>query len=220
MKQHYSYKELSAYFDEETNSNVEIELHVKQCVQCQATVNSFTKISDSLQSWDEPEIHPAFATRVLGQLGRQTAPRKNRYQWRFGVVATAAIVLGIFSFMNIQQESALSPDLNRVFVVLNGEDIADEATLLAEMGRRFAEGEKVPVEAGFGFASLKDTDIIDNLTLMLALSSEEAADTVEAQWLSATDSTTALSRLNGAESALFKQLLAESAQKAILGQDI
>jgi hypothetical protein len=210
MNSHFSDKELSAFFDGESRNRVEIEKHLSQCPECQAAMKSLTTISQSLQSWDEPEIHPAFATRILGQIGSQPAPSKYRFQWRFRIAALAAVVLGVFTYYTAPQKSNPSEAPNAVKVALNPTELADE--LVAQFGLAMADGESMkPFEAGFGVVSAKDVkpSVLSKDDsrpgFSIGWSSEaEAADTVrangslvETHWLTETDSATALSRLDG-----------------------
>jgi hypothetical protein len=210
MKQHYSHKQLSAYFDGESPKQVEIETHLNDCIQCQATLKSFVRIANTLHSWDEPDVHPAFSTRVVGQLGQEKAPRETRFQWRFGVVVAAVVLLGLFTSYNIPQKSVPSLTPSTVTVALNPTELADE--LVAQFGLAMADGGSMkPFEAGFGVVSAQDVkpSVLSKddsrPSFSIGWSSEaETADTVRANgalvathWLTETDSATALSRLDG-----------------------
>jgi len=236
MKQHFSQKELSAYFDGESEYVYEIQRHLDECADCRTVMQSFEGVSNRIHTWEAPEVHPAFATRVLGDIGSELPRKPFGLAIRFGIAAFAVLTVGMFTFLNTGSDtnvlvdtpvaSAVSNDpLFNVAKSLFSEKSADESSLVAgdfqaELQRRFAVGDTLPTEAGFGMSMVKETSALNSPNFMLSLMDEQVAETVEEQWLSTPDSTIALGRLNGAEAQLFKQLLAHSAQKTILGQHI
>jgi len=67
--------ELSAYLDGESRDPERIARHLQSCPECARYHAQLVRLSGHLQTLRGPEVHPAFATRVMAHAAEAPAPR-------------------------------------------------------------------------------------------------------------------------------------------------
>lgn len=93
---HHVLDELSSYIDGESRDPERIARHLQSCPDCARRLVELRKLSAHLRALPEPEVHPAFATRVMASLAESPAPSP----WfhldfpRFAAAAMATLVFG------------------------------------------------------------------------------------------------------------------------------
>jgi len=98
MKKGHVLDELSAYIDGEARDPERIERHLRQCPACARRHLELLRLSSHLGALREPEVSPAFLTRVMAH-AREAEPLPARRAWwaaapRWGM-AIALIVAGL-----------------------------------------------------------------------------------------------------------------------------
>ncbi len=224
MKKHITTVELSVYADGESREPTTVEAHLSACRTCQNALAAITKISHALSDLPAPDIHPAFARRILATLEEETAPRYARSMpWGLtfaGVAAMGLLVAGAIlpSTMNRGNGSADNLALLATDVTSPTLELRDEATLLAEFDRVFSENRgaftNVMLKA---YAPVPAPDVLDDDFVVLALADNDVLNSVSDEWAVADDVRSVVNSMTKPETALFKQLLADSAHAESTG---
>jgi hypothetical protein len=223
MRKHITEVELSAFVDGESRKKQSIKAHLSGCQTCRDTVERIAAVSRALGKLPAPDVHPAFAQRILAQLGEETAPRYARSMpWGLTLAGVAAMGLLVASVL---LPSAMNSGTTPAQVALIDTDasassleLRDEASLLAEFDRVFSDDSdaftNVMLQA---YTTDPVPDDLDDDFVVLALADDDVLNTVSDEWAVANDLRSVVNSMNASETALFKQLLAESADTESAG---
>ena len=228
MKEHIELDELSAYLDDEAANVSVLESHLDTCDFCRDELSSLQSLSQRMQELPEPEVHPAFATRVLATiteeqttLGHSTRGRSGILRWVYGL-APVAVVATLFVAISLNT-SVDTPDgididsaqSTKIASILK----QDEEALFDELSAHFANNtssDSIVVSAYH--VSTPNSAQLDTTLLTLALNDSKVRSPVDQQWRDSKDVRTTINHLNAEESNFFKQMLMVHAQEALLGE--
>jgi anti-sigma factor RsiW len=223
MRKHIKSKDLSAYLDGESVNVSVVESHLDGCVSCTEELASLKTLSQRMHELPEPEIHPAFTTRVLAAIAEEetTRDRSGVLRWVFGlapVAVAAALFLTISLNAKVQfpdSTGSVSVQPNEVAKIL----AQDEEALFDELSAHFAQNDSSDSIVAAGYqATAPESAMKDTTLLTLALNDSKVRSHVDQQWSGSKDVRTTIRHLNVEESSLFKQMLMVHAQEALLGE--
>ena len=211
------YVELSAYLDGESGDADKMAALIQQDSAAARQYLEMAKLSAHLRALPAPDVHPAFATRVLAHI-REEAPaprRSRRWAWTAGLFAAAAIVaLVVFPTRSPQ---GLAPADNgeiaaRVLQLSKQPDemlrqqfeglLADAA--LPEFGDTSDEASGIDYPAQSENTELSDTAVLASIS---------ALDRDEPSYTDDSDMDTQLESLNDSELQALRVLLTDYAER-------
>ncbi|MCC6486452.1 MAG: hypothetical protein IT364_03055 [Candidatus Hydrogenedentes bacterium] len=201
-------EELSAYLDGEARDADGVARILKSDPQAARRYEELARLSSHLKSLPGPEVHPAFATRVLASAREQSLKgRTNRLRYWLPASALAALTLAAVAAAVLRggPEPAVDPSVAAVLELRHGNE--------AELGP---------------FATLMDQDILAPLETSaaepIAAPDSSAVDTMEMAlasmvWFESEDTArnetqdvdSMLESLNDAEITVLRELLVEYA---------
>lgn len=230
MSDHIEYTELSAYMDGESARTVAVESHLHTCDTCKAKMVSLQDLRDSLNALSEPEIHPAFATRVRASIEADdsfVSPIGFR-SWVYSLTGVAAAALLTFSLYSTTSSPTATPgvtvapaqsgvayaSLDRVEEILQQDEAELAARLESQLGSQWVDGAMVTAtfEVSTAEAAGGNSEFI-----LAAMTNSEPEAIITDQWLDNTDSITQINRLTDQQSDLFKEMLVMHARETLLG---
>ena len=224
MSNHITPKELSAYLDAESQTPDTIDTHLRDCAICQSSLNSMRSLSQSLQTLPQPEIHPAFAQRVLAEISERESKRARSFDFRWvyrsvSVVAAAAVLIAIS--VSSRVDAPASGDIlsgSQVpTIALNIEQ--DEDELFAKLNERFAAESSIDSIVSVAYqVSNPEPAKLDPAMIAFALNNATNRTHVGNQWPESKDVRTTINSLSADESYLLKQMLVVHAQEMLLGE--
>lgn len=223
MSKHITSVELSAFVDGEAKEPIAVETHIAQCQSCRDTVAGMKNMSHSLGSLPAPDVHPAFAGRIVATLEERPAPRRVRSMpWVFtfaGVAAMGLLVASAYLPIALRGENApMQVTLVNDSQTAPSLELRDEATLLAEFDRVFADNDSAFTNAMLqSYAAEPIPEILDDEFIVMALADNQVIDSVTNEWAVANDIRSIVNNMNESETSLFKQLLTDSAQSELTG---
>lgn len=159
MKDHHVIEELSAYIDGEARDPEGIARHLRSCESCARRHMELLKLSSHLRTLPEPEVHPAFLTRVMATVEEQAQAPARRWApiLRLGSAA-ALVVLAVALLQRFDTQPA--PPVEEKVAVKDAVDLdryLDEDTVTLELARLLDAGVEVDQVAA-GAPSLWSTD--------------------------------------------------------------
>lgn len=144
-------EELSAYLDGESRDAAALEKLLAEQPGLARQHNDYARIGALLRSLPDPDVHPAFATRVVAhaiEAGPAPAPWVAWLKWLVPAAGLAAVVLGA---VYLQQEEAVVEE-TPVIAVLR-KDWADEEKVVGQMEQMLDQGVQLELYA--------DEDVIE-----------------------------------------------------------
>lgn len=222
MKNHIDIEELSAFLDDEASDVLSLEAHLETCEHCRDRLAALKHDVSLLRSIPEPEVHPAFAARVVATIKEQESMR-GRFsvpRWVYGLIpagVAAALILSVVmsDAPDTGQDIAEISVNDRVAEILQ----QDEEALFDQLTVLFAKGTSQGSFASGAYdVSRPQPAMPDEAMLSLALSDSKNLMVVNHEWPDTKDLRTTINQLTADESDLFKQMLKAHAQEAILGE--
>ena len=204
--------ELSAYLDGEAEDPEGVARHLRECPECARQYAQLAKFSNGLRAVPDPEVHPAFLTRVMAEVAETRTTRWRPWSLRLVLLAAAAalvlVVLGLAALRDTAPSSG-SGDYTLAKKLMH----TDDETLIAEI-EPYVSLEEDPEEllvaysiAPYDYGVLGDDDLLDGLA------SAEWFDDFAEVWDQRADLDTMLASLDHEETEALKELLNEYAQE-------
>lgn len=145
MKDKHVLHELSAYIDGEAAQSQRIARHLQSCQQCASHHIQLQKLSTHLQMLTPPKDQPQFLPNVIDKITQSDPPQSIHYPkqitWKplFVPITLAALLLLCVGLALTIQEPKQTVQITTVLLPADI-DLADEATIVAEMERLLAAG--------------------------------------------------------------------------------
>ncbi|MCC6155548.1 MAG: hypothetical protein IT367_17395 [Candidatus Hydrogenedentes bacterium] len=109
------FEQISAYMDGESNAPHEVARLIETDADAARLYRELSRMSSSMQSLPAPDVHPAFATRVVAHV-REHAAADVVPAWRFavpkvlgGLAAVVAIAIAVWPFVRYGSGGITSP---------------------------------------------------------------------------------------------------------------
>jgi len=207
-------EEISAYLDGEAKDAPSITRLVAESGEASKEHLAYAELSARIRSLAEPDIHPAFAARVVATIQEQNDRKPAR--WRipaFVSVAAAALIVAALSFDSTRP----STPAQTVAIVPVAAPQADEATLMAELERRVSQDSDVQ---HFVLARFENTPRPEQLysdRLVSAIAGSRGAAAAGGAFAHGIDYRAAVQRLDDAQADALKQMLTASVREALEG---
>ncbi|HOZ45478.1 MAG TPA: hypothetical protein PLO37_11395 [Candidatus Hydrogenedentes bacterium] len=209
MKDSHVVGELSAYIDGESRDPERIARHIEACPECRARLDAMQGLSECIRDLPAPEVHPAFATRVLASI--EAEPARQRSAWRTRLVPAAslailALVVAVAA-LRYGREATQEPSGN--MAAASALPLLDDSVLITELERRADAGEILPEldESGWYETGSEDED------WMAVLAEAEWFDVLALAVESNEDLEAALGSLDAAAAQALKELLSDYVQR-------
>ncbi|GMU91031.1 MAG: hypothetical protein AMXMBFR4_00890 [Candidatus Hydrogenedentota bacterium] len=159
-------EELSAYLDGESDDPEAVARLLQKDADAARRYMEWSKLSAHLRALPPPQVHPAFATRVVALARESSAPhRPPRLAWLYGLAAAAlfAVIVAPWAF---RQESAVPALDPRVAQVLESREQSGETieSLASVLDERMPEDWDAVVDESLELAS----ESVDDYTTVLA----------------------------------------------------
>ena len=216
MRDRHVLDELSAYLDGEAKEPESIARHLQQCADCARRYMDLSKVSAHLQGLPAPDVHPAFAQRVMAH-ARETRPVRRRRWAPVSAVACAALLLVLAGTAWFLHDGEPTADLDLAGI--------DPDVLVEEIARR--DGEGLFAETGWDVlwemgsamgwdseASFEE-DTESGEEWMDVLASQQWLDPLAVSFDSESDVYALVDDLDAAETEALKELLIEYAQEGM-----
>ena len=221
MSAHVKFDEMSAYADGEEMDSEVLDAHFQTCAMCRDRLASLRAISLSVQELPQPDVHPAFAQRVLATIAEEESTRGRsgmlRWVYRLTPVAVAALLIVAVSLNGpVDAPDGTAIDLaleERTALILQ----QDEEALFDQLNVLFAAEESSDSIIAIAYhVSLSEPAATDPDLLTFALGDADDRALAGEQWPASTDLRTTIKHLNAGESNLLRQMLLVHAQEALL----
>lgn len=224
MSDHIEKEELSAFIDGEARNASKVRLHIEMCEECTAHLDALRSLQGSVQKLDEPDVHPAFATRVRATIEERALEPAPASWYRFGstlfgIAALTLLTVSLFSERPASIDTN-TPDNSLAIAEAEWKSILeqDESDLAerleTKLAREWVDG--AMVVAPYEVAESESTEI-DTAMLSLALRDAEPELVRTDLIIEGADSQTEITRMTPKQSELFKQMLVMHAREEILG---
>jgi len=211
------YEELSAYLDGESGDADKMAALLQNDSAAARQYLEMAKLSAHLRALPAPDVHPAFATRVLAHI-REGAPaprRSRRWAWTAGLFAAAALVALVVFPTRAPQAPAPADNAGIAARVLQLSKQPDETLrqqfdgLLAD-GALTEYGDTSEDAAGNDYlAQNENTDLSDTAVL----ASISALDRDEPSYTDDSDMDTQLESMSDSELQALRVLLTDYAER-------
>lgn len=197
---------ISAYLDGEAKDPSSIARLIAESGEASQEHLAFAELSARLRSLEAPEIHPAFAARVVATIEEQHELRASRWRIPAGVgLAVAALLVAAFSY-NSAQPGATVPQTASI-------PAANEDTLMAELERRVSQDSDVQHFVLARFENTPKPQDLYSARLVAAITGPQGASAAGA-FAHGIDYRAAVQRLDDAQTDALKQMLAASVREA------
>ncbi len=205
--------EISAYLDGEAADADAAQRLIQQSEEAATAYVAYSKLSAHLKALPEPDVHPAFATRVLARIEEEQAARSPRWvRWFAGATAAAALCLAAaLPFALNRDETPGAPTTTATNV--------SEDAIVNELARRVAEGDATdavqPEAYTFGdlMATYSAPVAQGDDEILLALGESEWFNELAVEVSAQQGLPEAISQLDDVEATIFRQLLEDYADE-------
>lgn len=207
---------ISAYLDGEAQDAPAIARLIAGSEDAAKEHSAFAELSARIRSLNEPDIHPAFAGRVVAAIEEQRDRRRAPWRLPLGLTAAAlALIAAIVSVQTAQRPTTTAPVAALTPVTTS--TAANEELMLAELERRVTQdaGLQHFFQARFDNAP-QPADLYTERLIAAVAGSRGGAAAGEA-FAHGIDYRVGVQRLNDAEADAFKQLLSASMREALEG---
>jgi len=134
-------EELSAFLDGEADQPDAVRRALEEDAALCGRADAYRKMGDGLKALPKPDVHPAFATRIMAAIEEaEPAPRRSlRWFWAAGCAAAALVALALLlrtapttepSGIQLTESSPAT-----------AEPLSDDSSVLNEMALRLESGE-------------------------------------------------------------------------------
>jgi hypothetical protein len=209
-------EDISAYLDGEAKDASSIARLIAESGDASQEHLAFAELSARLRSLNEPDIHPAFAARVVATIEEQRDRRAAR--WRIPAivgVAAAMLLVAALSYDSLQTVAPVTPVLNVANTPASlPAQAVDENTLMAELERRVSEDADVQ---HFVLARFENTPQPADLytdRLIAAVAGSRGAAVAGGAFAHGIDYRAAVQRLDDVQADALKQMLSASVREA------
>jgi anti-sigma factor RsiW len=189
MKGHCSIEELSAYVDGESKQPGRVAEHLARCPECTQRRRELVALSTRLRSLPEPDVNPAFVTRVLARASETSQEPKVRWLWTWPRIALAGGMAAIVAF-------------GAFFAVQSGRGASSDAYLGARLASDSSE------------SAAPSGDEVSADDLIAGLSDTEWFVTLASAWEDDDELDAVIQSLNADETVVFERLLHEYAEES------
>ena len=189
MKDHCSIEELSAYIDGTSSKPGRVADHLTHCPECTRRCREFSALSARLHALPEPELHPAFVTRVMAHASETHPEPKARWAWAWPRTLLAG---GLATVLTLG-----------IFLAVSGREGRPDTAM------RVAETEPYYAPEGTGTFG----DEVSTEDLVAGLADTEWFVTLAAAWEDDDDLDAVIQSLNSDETVTFEKLLREYAEE-------
>ncbi|MCC6699163.1 MAG: hypothetical protein IT365_26295 [Candidatus Hydrogenedentes bacterium] len=208
MKDERLNEELSAYLDGEARDAAGVERLLQSDPKAARRYAELARLSSHLKNLPGPEVHPAFATRVLASAREQSLKgRANRLRYWLpaGVLTLLALIAAAAAVLRGAPEPAFDPGIAAVLELRHGNEaeLGPFATLMDQ--DILAAPEMSPAEQG----ATQEASSVDSMEV--ALASVVWFESEDTERNEPQDVDSMLESLNDAEITVLKELLVEYA---------
>ncbi|MCC6796804.1 MAG: hypothetical protein IT366_16925 [Candidatus Hydrogenedentes bacterium] len=109
------FEQISAYIDGESDAPQEVARLIETDAEAAQLYRQLSRMSSSMQAFPAPDVHPAFATRIVAHV-REHATADAAPVWRFvlpkllgGLAAVVAIAIAVWPFVRYGSGGITSP---------------------------------------------------------------------------------------------------------------
>jgi len=213
-------EDISAYLDGEAKDAQSVARLIAESEDASKEHLAFAELSARLRNLDAPEVHPAFATRIVATIQEQQSRRRVLWRIPAGIAAAAAVLL--VAYVSINSAGPRTPhtpadNIAALPVPARPAVAADEDSLLAEFDRRITQDAGMQQFVMARFDNTGDTADIYTDRLLSAVARSEGAAAAGAAIAHGIDYRTTVQRLDGEQAAALKQVLAASMREALEG---
>ena len=148
MKKEDWLEELSAYLDGESDRASAVKRAVEQEPALRSRLEEYQRASHAVRDLPKPDVHPAFATRVMASIQEEPEPSKFAafLQWRpllAGLgVASLVVVVALPIWLNQETVNQDVQLVTNAEPILLREELLDEEQVLDEMAELMDQGEE------------------------------------------------------------------------------
>ncbi|MBI4557420.1 MAG: hypothetical protein HY706_07550 [Candidatus Hydrogenedentes bacterium] len=207
MKDHITNEELSAYLDGQAAEAKSIERHLAECSDCAQRHGAYARMSASLHTLRGPEVHPAFATRVLATIRERDAAQPAWWlRFRLPLVAAAATLVVVLALPLFFSSTVVAPPDNTLTAV-------DREQLENEVQSRLAQLASADLPEVTGFAPEPTVEEFSADELLEGLAAQEWFPMIANEIESDEDLNSILLAMDELETEAFRQELMEYAQR-------
>ncbi len=206
-------EDISAYLDGEAKDASSIARLIAGSADASKEHLAFAELSARLRSLDAPELHPAFAARVIASIEEQRDRRPVRWGIPVAIASTAfAIVLAVLSYASLQpvtpaQSVATLPAATPAAA-------SDEDALMAELELRVSQDSDVQQFVLARFENAPQPEQLYSDRLIAAVTGSRAAAAAGEAFAHGIDYRAAVQRLDDAQADTFKRMLTASVLEA------
>ncbi|MBI1317863.1 MAG: hypothetical protein GC168_02805 [Candidatus Hydrogenedens sp.] len=148
MKKHDWTEELSALLDGEAAQPDAVQRAVSEDADLRARLDEYQRLGDAMRALPKPDVHPAFATRVMASIQEiEAAPapvRSLRWWWAAAGLGAAAMLALVLNQGGVNAPAVPKVELaeNPSPVVIE-EPVSEETAIVARMAERMESGEEI-----------------------------------------------------------------------------
>lgn len=215
-------EDISAYLDGEAKDAQSIARLIAESEDASKEHLAFAELSARMRSLETPEVHPAFAARVVANIQEQQ--NRRRLLWRIpaGLGVAAAVLLVAYISLNTASTRIPNTEADNIAslpapVPAPNFSGMDENALLAEFDRRVTEDSNVQQFVMARFDSPTETAEIYTDRLLAAIANSEGAAAAGAAIAHGVDYRTTVQQLDSEQADALKQVLAASMREALEG---
>ncbi len=209
-------EDISAYLDGEIQDAQSLARLIAGSEDAAKEHSAFAELSARIRSLNEPDIHPAFAARVVATIEEQRDSRRASWRLPLGLSAAAlAVIVAIVSTQTARPRTTTPPVA--AVIPATAPAAANEELMLAELERRVTQdvGLHHFFKARFDNAP-QPSDLYTERLIAAVAGSRGAAAAGEA-FAHGIDYRAGVQRFNDTEADAFKQLLSASMREALEG---
>jgi len=223
--EHPKIEELSSFVDGESKRAEFVASHAESCEACRVRLNSMRTLSGLMAELPEPDVHPAFAARVLATISERDSVRgrSGMLRWVYGLAPVAVLgmlIIGVSLNSGVEDSSGSGVGVDSARIDVTALMLEqDEEMLFDQLSAHFAsvDSENSIVAAAYQ-VSTPEPALVDSAVLTFALSDTKNRAQVGQEWSGSRDVRTTIRHLSAGESELFRQMLVVHAQEALLGK--
>lgn len=212
-------EDISAYLDGEAKDAQSIARLIAESEDASKEHLALAALSARMRNLDAPEVHPAFATRVVAAIEEQRSRRT--IGWRIPAALSAAAVALLVALVSVNSNDPRPAIDTGAIAALPPAEAplieADEDTLLAEFDRRITQDAEMQQFVMARFDNTADTADIYTDRLLAAVANSEGAAAAGAAFAHGIDYRASVQKLDGDQAAALKQILAASMREALEG---
>ena len=214
-------EDISAHLDGEAKDPASIARLIAESADASKEHVAYAELSKRLRALEAPEIHPAFAARVVASIQEQGERR--RIGWRVPAgfaVAAAALIVGMLSFNSGPTKVAApaGPVITSNPVVAPVPAVSEsEEDMMAELERRISQDSDVQQFVLARFENTPQPEELYTDRLIAAVAGSNGAAAAGEALAHGIDYRAAVQRLDDAQADALKQLLTASVREALNG---